>query len=89
MNTIHMIIKGKVQGVGFRYYTYIMAKKYDIKGSVKNLEDGDVEIFAQGDTDKIKKFKKFIYKGSPFSKVERVIEEEINTKEYNDFDLIY
>lgn len=89
MNTVHMIVKGKVQGVGFRYYTYITAKKCDIKGSVRNLENGDVEIFAQGKSEDLGCFKKLIHKGSPFSEVERVIEEEVEMVPYKSFDLKY
>lgn len=42
------LVKGKVQGVGFRYITERYAKQLNLKGTVRNLPDGNVEIFAQG-----------------------------------------
>lgn len=46
----HYLIRvyGRVQGVGFRYFTERLALKYQIKGTVKNVEDY-VEVHAQGD----------------------------------------
>ncbi|MEN8908354.1 MAG: acylphosphatase [Clostridiales bacterium] len=43
-----IIFKGHVQGVGFRYKTNYIAKKYDISGWVKNLYDGSVQVKASG-----------------------------------------
>lgn len=44
------IAKGRVQGVGFRYFVFRLAKEYAIqKGYVKNLEDGTVEIAIEGE----------------------------------------
>lgn len=45
---MHAIVKGRVQGVGFRALTYHHALKLGIKGFVRNLPDGSVEIYAQG-----------------------------------------
>lgn len=53
---IHAIARGKVQGVGFRYTTERIALQLDLKGSVENLRDGSVEIYAQGARQKVKDF---------------------------------
>ncbi len=45
----HIIFKGSVQGVGFRYTSRRIAKKYDLTGYVKNLSDGSVEMVIQGE----------------------------------------
>ena len=45
----HIIFKGSVQGVGFRYTSRRIAKNYDLTGYVKNLSDGNVEMFIQGE----------------------------------------
>jgi len=52
MNQIakHVIFKGRVQGVGFRYTTHRMANRYDLTGFVRNLPDGTVEALLQGTT---------------------------------------
>lgn len=43
-----IIFKGHVQGVGFRYTTHNIAKRYDVCGFVRNLSNGTVELFVQG-----------------------------------------
>ena len=44
----HIIFKGRVQGVGFRYTTQRTATRYDLTGYVRNLPDGTVEALLQG-----------------------------------------
>ena len=48
MKRYHIIVEGLVQGVGFRWYVLSIANKYFITGTVKNLSNGMVEVFAQG-----------------------------------------
>ncbi|MGL4392818.1 MAG: acylphosphatase [Fusobacteriaceae bacterium] len=81
MKTYHFIVKGKVQGVGYRGFTFLIAKSHRLKGNVKNLPDGDVEIFVQGEEKTINNFKKYLKKGPLFSKVTEIIEEIITTEE--------
>lgn len=50
------IFKGQVQGVGFRYTTKDLAEKHRIKGTVRNLPDGSVELIAQGSQDEVERF---------------------------------
>ncbi len=49
----HIIVNGLVQGVGFRYFIYRKAVELDLRGFVRNLYNGDVEIVVEGDRDKI------------------------------------
>ena len=44
----HIIFKGRVQGVGFRFTVHRIAIRCELTGYVKNLPDGSVEVFAQG-----------------------------------------
>jgi acylphosphatase len=44
----HLIISGMVQGVGYRWFVMRKAKEFDLKGYVRNLYDGDVEVEAEG-----------------------------------------
>ncbi|MDD5260096.1 MAG: acylphosphatase [bacterium] len=48
LKAVHIIVKGTVQGVGFRYYTRQLASTLGLSGFVKNLANGDVEIEAEG-----------------------------------------
>ncbi len=49
----HVIYKGRVQGVGFRFTAQRIALRYELAGFVKNLPDGSVEMFAQGRPDNV------------------------------------
>jgi len=53
---VHIIIRGVVQGVGFRYYVITHATKLGVGGYVRNLPDGDVEIEASGERSLIEEF---------------------------------
>lgn len=65
-------VYGQVQGVGFRYFAKRVAEKLNIKGNVKNLPDGTVQILAQGDEETLRRFLEIIRKGPPFSSVIKI-----------------
>ncbi len=72
------IVKGSVQGVGFRFNTVQKAQGLGIGGWVKNLSDGSVEVFAEGSEKQIEEFLAFLKKGPFGSKVTKInIEEKI------------
>ena len=89
MKTYHFIIKGEVQGVGYRITTYLNATRLGIKGSVKNLINDDVEVFAQGDEKIIDNFKKYLKIGSSLSKVIEIIEMIEEKPKFETFEVIY
>ena len=86
----HLYIEGLVQGVFFRRYTKEVAKKYNVKGWVKNLPDGRVEALLEGDKDNVDKVIEFCKKGPPGAIVDNVeiIWEEYKG-EFEDFKIIY
>ena len=49
----HVVFRGRVQGVGFRYTTRQIASHYAVTGFVRNVPDGTVEMFIQGEPDEI------------------------------------
>jgi len=49
----HVIYRGRVQGVGFRFTTRQIAGRYRLAGFVRNLPNGTVEMFTQGDADDV------------------------------------
>lgn len=69
MRAIRIIVKGHVQGVGFRYYCYRTAKEFGISGYAKNLYNGDVEILAQGVEGVLKDYIKCMKIGPSASRV--------------------
>lgn len=89
MKTYKIIAIGRVQGVGFRYFTFSIAKKYKLNGWVRNLPDRSVEIYIQGNTDRIENLKKYLLKGNMFIKVDRLVEETLDVEELYDFKIRY
>jgi acylphosphatase len=55
---VHIVVKGVVQGVGFRYFTMLLARDYGITGWVRNRNDGSVEVEAEGEEHIVKSFVK-------------------------------
>ncbi len=70
MKACHAItIQGRVQGVGFRYYTKIKADSLGISGFVKNQSDGSVYIEAEGEADAMSAFIALCRQGPPLARV--------------------
>ena len=88
IRTYRITLSGRVQGVGFRYFTESIASKYDIKGYVKNTFNRKVEMVCQGEEEDIKQFIGEVKKGPAFSAVTGAKLEEIKgSKEYNIFEI--
>jgi acylphosphatase len=89
LRTVKIVISGRVQGVYFRRFTKNKAVDLGIKGTVKNKEDGRVEIIAQADQDRIEPFLKWCHKGPITARVDKVdIEEQANENEFTSFEII-
>ena len=87
---IHVFVSGRVQGVFFRYETRKTAKDLGIKGWVRNLPDGRVEVIAEVDKDKIDNLIEFLKKGTPAARIDKVdVETEEYQNEFEDFTIKY
>lgn len=86
-----LIIKGKVQKVGFRYSVvdYVLGHNLPIVGQVKNLPDGCVKVIAQGDIEALKDLHRFCTKGPPRAEVREVTQEleQISRLQYSSFEI--
>jgi acylphosphatase len=67
-------VRGRVQGVGFRYFVLQTAQEIGIAGWVKNLRDGRVEALAEGPESKVRRFELALRAGPPLSRVDEVLE---------------
>jgi len=72
LQQIHAIVDGRVQGVSYRYFTQQAAYQIGIKGWVRNLHNGTVEVLAQGTEGQLSKFIEFLRKGSPAAAVKEI-----------------
>jgi acylphosphatase len=72
-SAVLILIRGRVQGVGFRFYAQDTAQELGLAGWVRNLPDGSVEAYAEGPREELDSFLKQLYKGPPLSRVETII----------------
>ncbi len=78
---IHYMVRGRVQGVGFRWYVHREAAEIGLRGWVRNTTDGCVEIVADGTPEQIAELRAAVKKGSRGSRVDAVIEHELAESE--------
>lgn len=85
MKTYKLIVYGRVQGVGFRAFIYNQARSLQLKGSVKNMMDGTVQIIVQGPEKNVKKLIELAYRGPSLSQVTNIKILEEDMEAYRDF----
>ncbi len=85
MRACHCIVEGRVQGVGFRYFTQRIAERFGICGWVRNLSDGNVEIRAEGESAALENFLNRIRNGPSFSQVTSLRESPAEVAGFRDF----
>ena len=87
MTRFSIIVNGRVQGVGFRFFTQLTASNLKLTGWCKNLHDGRVQIEAQGSEETLNQFIISLKKGNNFSRIDEMVINEIpiieNEKKYS------
>ena len=68
------LIRGRVQGVGFRAWTQRRARELALHGWVRNVADGSVEVCAQGDERAVERLLELLRRGPPLARVREVRE---------------
>ena len=87
---INIFVTGRVQGVFFRQSTRVMAIKNNVNGWVRNLDDGRVEIVAEGEKQNIDNLKNWCKTGPANSRVDEFeLSEENYIGEYENFEVRY
>ena len=87
-SAVHIVVHGKVQGVSFRASTQTKASELSIKGWVRNLQNGTVEVHAEGNGENLDKFIKWCQKGPPFAKVSKCDLDWIMLEEVDNFTIL-
>jgi acylphosphatase len=88
LQTIRIIISGKVQGVNYRASARNAATELGVSGTTKNLANGDVEIYATGSKEQLDKFIAWCRKGPAISKVSHVQTTELPLQAFDGFAII-
>ena len=72
MERLHAVIRGDVQGVGFRYFVLRKAQQLGLRGWVRNNDDGTVELVAEGARQDLEQLKRAVGEGPRMARVDRV-----------------
>ncbi|MCB1138802.1 MAG: acylphosphatase [Leptospiraceae bacterium] len=89
MKELHLHIKGRVQGVGFRQFTASQARRLGLLGWVRNTRDGAVECRVQGEPAALERFLAAVNKGPALARVDYVERMEVPADQYSGFDITY
>lgn len=82
----HIIVEGRVQGVGYRANTRRMANTLNLKGWVRNLRDGSVEITVEGEEELVNRLIQWCHRGPTGAYVQKVrVEKDEYVKEFKEF----
>lgn len=82
-----LVIQGRVQGVGFRYFTLRCAHAARVSGFVRNNPDGSVEIWAEGAKESLDSFEADLRQGPPLSRVDFVEVEQAAARGERGFEI--
>jgi len=88
MVTKNITVQGRVQGVNFRNHAKRLADELLIKGQIRNLPDGSVEIIATAEDGIVQQFIDWCYEGPPSAKVDKVIVEDRALQWFDDFTIV-
>lgn len=83
--TLRLIIRGQVQGVGFRYFVLRQAVELELKGWVRNLPDSSLEIEINGEETNMELFILRCMEGPPMARVSEVHRQELPAGSYTGF----
>jgi acylphosphatase len=78
---LHFLVQGRVQGVGFRWFVHREAGELDLRGWVRNTEDGHVEVVASGSPEDLAELRASLRKGPRGSRVDHLIEHYLDESE--------
>lgn len=77
----YYLVKGRVQGVGFRWYVHSEAAALGLHGSVRNTESGHVEVVASGPEEDLAELRKALQRGSRGSRVDAIEQRDLAESE--------
>jgi acylphosphatase len=78
-------VRGRVQGVGFRYFVEHAANALGVRGYVRNLDDDRVEVYASGTESQLSELAGLLWKGPRWAEVRGVDESEAPVEDYSGF----
>ncbi len=87
--SVRLYITGTVQGVFFRVFIKSNCEKYNVKGFTRNLEDGRIEVFLEGDANDVNKMIELCKQGPKHSQIKKVEIKPERFQEFNTFKILH
>ena len=87
MNCVRYIVRGRVQGVGFRAFVLWQGRALSLRGFVRNLSDGSVECMACGEGATLKTFASRLREGPPHARVDDLVEQTAPPEAFGEFEI--
>ena len=81
------VVRGRVQGVGYRFFAMRAARELGLNGWVRNLPDGSVETFAEGDDAAMEQYLARLRSGPLVSRVDEVAAEPVEPQNFTSFEI--
>jgi len=85
--SFHAVVRGQVQGVGFRYFARKRAEVLGVAGFVRNLPDGSVELHAEGAPGALRAFEADVRRGPSFGRVDEAVVTPIKARGFHAFEI--
>jgi len=87
--SIRLYITGTVQGIFFRGFVKENAERHNVKGFVRNLEDGRIEIFLEGNSEDVNKMIELCKKGPKHSQIKKIETKEERFQDFKTFKVLH
>jgi len=87
--SVRLYITGTVQGVFYRAFVKENAERYNVKGFVRNLEDGRVEVFLEGDTNGVDKMIELCKNGPKYAQIKNIEEKDEKFQDFKTFKVLH
>ena len=87
--SVRLYIEGTVQGAFFRRFVQENAEKLDVKGFTRNLDDGRIEVFLEGNIDEVRKMIDLCKKGPKHSQIRKVEEKIERFQDLKNFKILH
>jgi len=81
------VVRGRVQGVGFRFFAERAARELGVRGWVRNLPDGSVETLAEGEEAAVSRYVQRLREGPRSSRVDDILVEDMAASGYSSFEI--
>ncbi len=85
---LRIVVTGRVQGVGFRWFVRESAEQFHVSGWVRNNPDGSVELEAEGGRETLGRFEEVLLRGNPHARVDSLKKTDVQPSGAKSFEIV-